>query len=547
MPDSDNISHVIKLLLLNYKTEKNVGELLDRYFDFGIVYLSGLAMSLSVEPFAFFPLAWISLASLWFLILKNSCKKKVLLLSLCWGYAYHGATLSWILDFHPLTWMGIPWIASFVFAVTYWIVISSLGALFVSVWAYGLKLVAENYSIKVQIFTATALWICLEWFFRQSPFWWTSLSLTQSPSNLWFLQLNQISGAETSVAIIVTVNGLLANGLWLSNKKRSSNNKYNLYHIALYITLIAHVIGALIYYYPAHEVNENKISIGIIQGGISHKIKFEDEGLALAEKRYLEGYKLLSRKKVDAVLTPELALPYFGTEVLTSETDIDILKAVKEAKIPFWIGTRTTNYKDMSIIKQSLISLDKTGIVSKYDKVKLILFGEYIPFTNTILEPIVRKIFPFGINHSPGNKNQTFETQFGKAIVGICYESAFPQIFLRQAQAGGKFIVVATADGLFGESMMQQHHAQDVLRVVETSRWLIRANSQNYSGLIDSKGNTKWLSTEGYQTKKIDLYLSNHLTLYTRLGNWLTPILLFLSVWVLFTGRNKSLFPKNKF
>lgn len=520
--------------LLAYKTYS---------YDFGIACLGGVATSLSIEPVSFFLLAWIGLAALWFLILKNqkgNTIKKIFLLGLFWGYAYHGITLSWIFNFHPLTWMGISWISSLFFAITYWLIISSLGALFVAVWACSLKfVVSRKYNLLTQIITGTALWCGLECLYRQSPFWWTSLSLSQSPHNLWILQLNQISGSETSVAVIVFVNGMLANLLWSSRQKYSSHYRGKLIKKTLYIFLVAHLFGAFLYYVTFSE--GESISIGIIQGNIPHEIKFKQQGLDLANIQYLEGYKSLSSKGVDAVLTPELALPYFGSYPFL-EKEL-LLQSVKLRKTPFWIGTRTDDFKNNKNKKLSLISLEESGITSQYDKIKLILFGEYIPFEGTRFEPLVRKFFPFGVNHLPGEKEQIFDTPFGKAIVGICYESAFSQIFLRQARAGGKFIIVTTADGLFGESMMRQHHAQDVVRAIETKRWLVRANSRNYSGVINHRGDTVWLiDSQGYRTKTAKINLSDFQTIYTRFGNWLTPALLLLSILLLIFNHRKNSF-----
>jgi apolipoprotein N-acyltransferase len=502
-------------------------------YDLGIAFLGGIAMGLAVEPVSFFPLAWIGLAVLWFLVLKNQNSKnnKIFFLGLSWGYGYHGFALLWLFNFHPLTWMGVSWINSLFFATAYWLLTTTFVALFVAVWASTISLlVSKNYNLLTQIFTGMAIWCGLEWLFRQSSFWWTSLSLTQSPQNLWILQLNQISGPETSVAVIVLVNGLLANFLWSSGMKNIACYKYELLTTALFIFISAHLLGMYLYYLPVLE--GESVSIGVIQGNIPYEIKFQQQGIDLANSRYLKGYKSLVLKGADAVLTPELALPYFGTDDLP-ENEL-FLKEIKLRKIPFWIGTRINDSKYEQIKKLSLISIEELGITSQYAKTKLVPFGEYLPFRETIVGPLLERFFPFGVNHLPGDKEQLFDTSFGKVAIGICYESAFSQIFLRQIQEGGKFIAVTTADGLFGESMMRQHHAQDVMRAIETKRWLVRANSTNYSGVINYRGDTVWLAdSPAYLTKMVNIKLSEVQTIYACFGNWLTPTLLTLSLSLL--------------
>jgi len=38
--------------------------------------------------------------------------------------------------------------------------------------------------------------------------------------------------------------------------------------------------------------------------------------------------------------------------------------------------------------------------------------------------------------------------------------------------------------------MPAQHHAQDVMRAIESDRWAVRATNTGYSGIIDPHGRT---------------------------------------------------------
>jgi apolipoprotein N-acyltransferase len=78
--------------------------------------------------------------------------------------------------------------------------------------------------------------------------------------------------------------------------------------------------------------------------------------------------------------------------------------------------------------------------------------------------------------------------------------------------------------------MTAQHHAQDVMRAIETDRWLVRAANTGLSGVIDPHGNTRWLSgINVYQLHADIIYRRQTQTLYVRWGNWLLPLLVITS------------------
>jgi len=130
----------------------------------------------------------------------------------------------------------------------------------------------------------------------------------------------------------------------------------------------------------------------------------------------------------------------------------------------------------------------------------------------------------------------------GRAIVGICYESAFSQHFQRQAAAGGQFLLTASNNAHYSITMPAQHHAQDVMRAIETDRWAVRATNTGYSGLVDPHGRTVWISgINTYEIHAATIYRRQTQTLYVRWGDWLTPVLLGCAnlSWFVFKGRSK--------
>ena len=99
---------------------------------------SGLLMGCTVAPLEAWPLAWGAIAPLWVLVVRAGARSSADAegdlgpsaweLGLAWGVGFHGIALSWITGVHPMTWMGVPWLASLAIALFCWIFITLWGA-----------------------------------------------------------------------------------------------------------------------------------------------------------------------------------------------------------------------------------------------------------------------------------------------------------------------------------------------------------------------------------------------------------------------------------
>ncbi|MBD2207342.1 apolipoprotein N-acyltransferase [Calothrix sp. FACHB-1219] len=528
--------------------------------NFYLPMVSGILMGLSIVPVGAWPLAWIALAPLWVLVITRAKQKKPLTLfsrngepkrqertsfvfhpSVWWGIGYHGLALSWITGIHPMTWMGVNWWASLAIALFCWLFITFWGTALVVIWAVGMTFLCSllippnsqfpNSPIPTcyRVLIGVALWCSLEAIWSTGPLWWTSLSFTQSPYNLAILHLGQLSGPSTVTAALVAVNGLMAEA-WINRGKNTIHHistSLNSIHLNLsYLNLATgllvglHLLGFGLYSHPLREQPEAALKVGIIQGNIPNNIKLFSEGKRRALERYTNGYQTLANQRVQAVLTPEGALPFFLNELKRKSFYLAIL----DKGIVTWVGAYGERRRAYT---NSLFTIIGTGeTFSRYDKVKLVPLGEYIPFEQ-LLGSIVNRLSPLKANLVAGEPNQLFETPFGRAIVGICYESAFAQHFQRQAAAGGQFILTASNNAHYSKAMPAQHHAQDVMRAIETDRWAVRATNTGYSGIVNPHGRTLWISRiNTYDVHIHTVYRQHTQTLYVRWGDWLTPMLL---------------------
>ncbi|WAN70225.1 apolipoprotein N-acyltransferase [Moorena producens JHB] len=676
-------------------------------------------MGLTPSPTEAWPLAWIALVPLWFIVVRGQTIRGNALSGLIWGIGYHGLALSWITGIHPMDWMGVPWLASIAIALFCWIFITLWGALLVAVWAIGISITqsikwvstkatqqrdlnpdlnrdlnlptpTQNYVLLtscLRVLIGTGLWCGIETLRSMSPLYWSSLSYTQSPHNLIILHLGQLSGPITVTAAIVAVNGLIAeSGLNVSRLKVSGLNvgrfnvgrlkvgrfnvgrlkvnqlkvnqlkvgrlkvnqlkvgrfnvesdhnnlgqkatlreqqtnlepstpknlkpstpknlkpstptnlqpstpknlqpstptnlqpstpqnlqpstptnlqpstptnlqdstpqnlqpstpqnlqpstptnlqplqTFNPYKpltvlgIAIGLLISLHLLGWLLYSKPIEQSKDSAIKVGIIQGNIPNEIKLYSAGWQRAIKGYTTGYQTLADQKVDAVLTPETALPFLWEEQV--RTVSSFYSAILDKGVLVWVGGYGQRGRSFT---NSLFTVTGTGeTFSRYDKVKLVPLGEYIPFEE-FLGRLIDRLSPLDAHLAAGKPDQLLETPFGQAVVGICYESAFSEHFRYQTAAGGQFILTASNNAHYSNTMPAQHHAQDVMRSIETDRWTVRATNTGYSGIVDPHGKTVWLSgINTYELHADTIYRRQTQTLYVRWGNWLTPVLL---------------------
>ncbi|WP_104907045.1 apolipoprotein N-acyltransferase [Nostoc sp. 'Lobaria pulmonaria (5183) cyanobiont'] len=531
------------------KQNKKQGERLTALLPYLIALASGILMGLTVAPVGAWFLAWIALIPLWVLVVTSAKGKNQFPPAFLWGIGYHGVALWWITGIHPMTWLGVPWLPSLAITLFCWGFISVLGGVFLTIWAAVIvRLVGQKPWLRILI--GTAVWCGLESLWSAGPLWWSSLAYTQSPHNLVIVHLGQLSGPNSVTATIVAVNGLLAEG-WMNRTEaeRISSvsrqllllretlreqvgepqgrtgfsaplrlvNKYWVIATGLLITL--HVIGFILYSRPIAQLPEAALKVGIIQGNIPNRLLRSSEGFRRAQENYTTGYLTLADQGVDAVLTPEGALPIFQRNLMETA----LVAAVKEKGIVAWIGAFGERGDSYTI---SLFTFNRKGeIVSRYDKAKLVPLGEYIPFEG-ILGKIVQRLSPLDAHQVAGSANQLFDTPFGRAIASICYESAFPEQFRRQAAMGGQFILSSSNDAHYTASMPFQHHAQDIMRAIETDRWSARATNTGYSAFVDPHGRTLWMSGYNtYETHAETIYRRQTKTLYVRWGDWLTPLL----------------------
>jgi apolipoprotein N-acyltransferase len=132
-------------------------------------------------------------------------------------------------------------------------------------------------------------------------------------------------------------------------------------------------------------------------------------------------------------------------------------------------------------------------LLSVYDKMHLVMFGEYVPLFG--LWPSLYKLTPLGEGLTPGERAIAEQIDGVWFSPSICYETVIPHLFrrqihlLRDEKREPDVLVSLTNDGWFwGSSELDLHLVCGVFRALECRKPLLIAANTGFSAWIDAGG-----------------------------------------------------------
>jgi apolipoprotein N-acyltransferase len=158
------------------------------------------------------------------------------------------------------------------------------------------------------------------------------------------------------------------------------------------------------------------------------------------------------------------------------------------------------------------------GPISRYDKVNLVPFGEFVPWPFGFANKISTEIGDFAAG------KQVVVSPVGSHKIGtfICYEAVFPGFVRKFAAGGAQVLFNISNDGWFGKSAARAQHLSMVrMRAAENRRWILRSTNDGITATIDSAGRLRGtLPLYVQATSYTGFSYVAEQTLYTRWGDW---------------------------
>ncbi len=179
------------------------------------------------------------------------------------------------------------------------------------------------------------------------------------------------------------------------------------------------------------------------------------------------------------------------------------------------------------------------NLLTSYDKVKLVPFGEFLPFENILnffgIKTITNNYQSYskGINREIINiKNREINLTF---LPLICYEIIYSGKIFQDYNFD--YIINISEDGWFGKSIgPYQHFTHGIYRSIENGKYTIRAANNGISAIINPIGRID-KKIEFGDTGYIDFTESKitELTLFSIYGNKIFIILILLYIFLIFS------------
>jgi len=158
--------------------------------------------------------------------------------------------------------------------------------------------------------------------------------------------------------------------------------------------------------------------------------------------------------------------------------------------------------------------------ISQYDKIHLVPFGEYIPYSRVFF--FVDKISTEAGNFRSGQRVIVSPLGTNHTLGAfVCYESILPDLVRRFVSQGAEVLVNVTNDGWFGDSPAPYQHLNMArFRAIENHRYLLRAANSGISAVIDPYGRVQTKSSLSTRTALDSVFeWESDITFYTRYGD----------------------------
>ena len=136
----------------------------------------------------------------------------------------------------------------------------------------------------------------------------------------------------------------------------------------------------------------------------------------------------------------------------------------------------------------SAMLIDEFGrVVARYDKIRLMPFGEYVPLPRWV--PGADRVKALVGGFAAGDKFTVMTAGRTRLGTFICIESAYPWVARNLTVAGADVLVNISNDGYLGPTaVMRQHLANAIFRAVENGRPLLRVTNTGITASISSTG-----------------------------------------------------------
>tara|TARA_Y100000996_G_scaffold413862_1_gene403146 strand:+ start:4630 stop:6057 length:1428 start_codon:yes stop_codon:yes gene_type:complete len=420
---------------------------------------------LSLPPFGFSILYWIGLVIFLYTLITNT------------SYSYRSVFIFFlIINFVSLSWIIQSFYSGGLGYLILGIVLVCILSSFIAFLNFSFIKISfyffEQSQLKYLLIPLSLSFVEILKEFILGGFPWNPAAIIYY-KNLWVISLLPFIGVYGLGIIIHLLIGSCI--YFLSIQKR---------FFAISIIIFATLIFSLSFFDKTKKINntDNYLNILLIQPNIYESLIHYD--VLKNFKKYEDlTFKALSQNpNADLIIWPEGSLPIDLNNRLGLLSRIGGL--IKKDQL---IILGSSAIENNELFNRLYVIDHKGKIIQHYDKQKLVLFGEFVPF----IKPVISRFLNLGMNYISGEAQPLLNLPKNvQAVPMICFESIFNYSHINKNICKSDLVLQISNDSWFGNWYgPHQHLANSLLRSVEFKKNLIRSTPSGISAIIDNEGN----------------------------------------------------------
>lgn len=432
--------------------------------------VAGGGVTLALAPFEFFPLAFLSLATLAFLLGGAERTRSGFGLGLAWGLGVFGSGVSWLYIAlaryggvpPPLAALAIGLCCAFLALYP-----ALLGAAFVRLCRGPVRA-----RLLPQSLCFAALWLLSEWLrgvlFTGFP--WLAIGYSQTPPSplAGFLPLLGVYGVGGIVAWLAALLGLA----WRQAGWRGLRLPLAAVAVAL---LAGGGFARVAWTTPVGE----PLSVALVQTNVEQSLKWSPEHFAQVLQT---NARLVRDTAASLVVLPETTLPALADQLPAGYLELlgDYARG-NGGDLVLGVFTRDTEQR----IYNAAISLGASAGQS-YAKQHLVPFGEYSPPLFGWFYRLVQIPMSDQTRGAADQAPMVFGQQ--RIALNICYEDLFGAEIIRSLPEATLLLNLSNL-AWYGDSLAQPQHLQIArARALETGRPMLRSTNTGMTAVVQPDG-----------------------------------------------------------
>jgi apolipoprotein N-acyltransferase len=292
------------------------------------------------------------------------------------------------------------------------------------------------------------------------------------------------------------------------------------------------------------------VRLRIMQPNLQQDQKFNYAARQDVMRRYLAlseratGPQSAGLRDATHLIWPESAFPFFLTH--EAEAMAQIAALLPEGTVLITGASRageTAPNAKRPRFYNSIYVIDHDGsILTVYDKIHLVPFGEYLPFQDFLERLGLMQLTRVVGGYSAGDRRRPLSVPRAPLFLPlICYEIIFPGEAVPRSERPG-WLLNVTNDGWFGKSAGPYQHLQQArVRAIEEGLPLVRAANTGISAILDPLGRTISslpLGSEGVFDGPLPQPVEP--TAYVRAGDGVAALLVGIALLIVFRRRARG-------